>query len=79
MKYKVIELSTGDLAVGYGVKNKRFFADTVTTDRAQAEIQAIEKSAQYYLEMIYRCKEKWEELQGGETNENGSNWGDILA
>jgi type IV pilus biogenesis protein CpaD/CtpE len=79
MKYKVIELSTGDLAVGYGVKNKRFFPDTVTTNRAQAEIQAVEKSAQYYLQMIDRCQRKWEELQGGETNENGSNFGDILA
>jgi hypothetical protein len=79
MKYKVIQLSTGDLAVGYGVKNKRFFADTVTTDRKQAEIRALEKSAQYYLSMIDQCQNKWEEMQGGETNENGSNFGDILA
>jgi len=79
MKYRVIELSTGDLAVGYGVKNKRFFPDTVTNDRKQAEISALEKSAQYYLSMIGQCQNKWEELQGGETNENGSNWGDILA
>lgn len=79
MKYKVIELSTGDLAVGYGVKNKRFFADTVTNDRKQAEIRAVELSAQYYQSMINACHNKWEELQGGETNEHGSNFGDILA
>jgi type IV pilus biogenesis protein CpaD/CtpE len=76
MRYKVVELPEGKYAVGFG---KRYFTDEVYDSEQAAQIRVVEMSAQYYQSMIYACQSKWEELQGGETNENGSNFGDILA
>jgi hypothetical protein len=52
MKYKAIQLIDKSYAVGYG---KRYYPDTKTANKKEAEVNALMMSARWYQDKMSEC------------------------
>lgn len=74
MKYNVTKLNNGNFAVDAG--RGKYFSNTETHDRREAEREALIMSIHWYREMIDRAWERGE--KHGVWNDD-DNIGDIMA
>ena len=60
MKYQAKQLKDGDWAVFTG--KRKYFADTVTSEKFEAAKEALEMSARWHQKQMDKCRKEWEEL-----------------
>lgn len=79
MKYKAVELTNGNFAVGYG---KKFYPSTETADKEKAEERAMIMSLQYHYEQAQKIfdqlEKRWPEQFDGNSMSK-TNFGDLIC